>query len=350
MPHAEQTTRAVVEIVCDESGSEGEKLVGGSTDVFAHASVVVTPEVALACIERVRVEARSPATEIKASVILRQQNRRLLEWLLDPHGPLQGAAHVHLTDKAFHLTRRLLDLFGEPTTPEAAATRARALHRRAPTVVGEQAWYHVLVAFNELMRSRELISARLHLRELTDRLEAALTAAPTATAAPAGTALAGALADVAAGLPATDGDLVRLLDRTSEHHVLDPLVPALAVAVAHWGRDGARVRVVHDVQATLTHDRLAHLDRLVADGRSERVDVRFVDSQTDPRVQVADFMAGAARRIAAEALHGRADAGLTRLLRPYVDAGSPWGDDASWLLLGPVAPDATRASPSAVRQ
>ena len=104
------------------------------------------------------------------------------------------------------------------------------------------------------------------------------------------------------------------------------------------------------MQATLTHDRLAHLDRLVAGGRSERVDVRFVDSQTDPRVQIADFMAGAARRIAAEALHGRADADLTRLLRPYVDAGSPWGDDASWLLLGPVAPDATRASPSAVRQ
>ena len=41
-----------------------------------------------------RVEARSPANEIKASVILRRQNRRVLEWLLDPAGPLAGRAYV----------------------------------------------------------------------------------------------------------------------------------------------------------------------------------------------------------------------------------------------------------------
>jgi len=31
----------LVQIACDESGYEGEKLIGGMTDVFAHASVRV---------------------------------------------------------------------------------------------------------------------------------------------------------------------------------------------------------------------------------------------------------------------------------------------------------------------
>src|SRR5687767_2313571 len=67
-PSAPVRTRTLLEVACDESGSEGEKLVRGSTHVFAHASVDVTTERALETIERVRVEARSPATEVKASV------------------------------------------------------------------------------------------------------------------------------------------------------------------------------------------------------------------------------------------------------------------------------------------
>jgi hypothetical protein len=64
------------------------------------------------------------------------------------------------------------------------------------------------------------------------------------------------------------------------------------------------------------------------------VDIRFVDSRSDPRVQVADFLAGVARRIASEELNARGDAELTALLRPYVDPTSTWGDDRSGALLG----------------
>ncbi|MEO6997398.1 MAG: DUF3800 domain-containing protein [Terracoccus sp.] len=275
--------RRVVEIACDESGSEGEKLVGGSTDVFAHASVVVDRATALACIERVRVDARSPANEIKASVILRRQNRRVLEWLLDPAGPLAGRAHVHLTEKAYHLTVMMVDQLAPPgrRRPKAAAAVAESLHRDAAQVVGEQRWGAVLAGFN---------------------------------------------------------DGVRALPRAGRAVVLDPLVPALAAAVGFWGgqgRDGRAVSVVHDTQATLTPERLRHLNVLVGPGASERLSVRFVDSVDDPRVQIADFVAGAARRIASEALAGRADAGLTGLLRPYVDRTSVWSEGVTRALLVP---------------
>ncbi|MEO5744973.1 MAG: DUF3800 domain-containing protein [Terracoccus sp.] len=278
MPSAAQTR--VVEIACDESGSEGEKLIGGSTDVFAHASVVLDRPTALACIERVRVDARSPANEIKASVILRRQNRRVLEWLLDPAGPLAGRAHVHLTEKAFHLTVMLVGQLAQPGHRQhtAAAVVAEGLHRDAAQVVGEQRWGAVLAGFN---------------------------------------------------------DSIRALPRAGRAVVLDPLVPALAAAVGYWGASGRPVSVVHDVQATLTPDRLRHLRELVGPEAAERVTVRFVDSVDDPRVQIADFVAGAARRIASEAMAGRADAGLARLLRPYVDHTSVWSEGATRRLLIP---------------
>lgn len=54
-----------------------------------------------------------------------------------------------------------------------------------------------------------------------------------------------------------------------------------------------------------------------------------VDSMTDSRVQVADFLAGVARKIAEEELEGRGDPELTELLRPYLDTASFWADDRS---------------------
>jgi len=63
------------------------------------------------------------------------------------------------------------------------------------------------------------------------------------------------------------------------------------------------------------------------------VDLTFADSRSDPRVQVADLLAGVARRLAWEVLEDRGNAALIALLRPYVDPHSIWADDRSWSLL-----------------
>lgn len=250
-----------VEIVCDESGSEGEKLIGGTTDVFAHASLDVSLEVAQACIERVRVDARSPANEVKASVVLRGQNRRVLEWLLGTDGPLHGCARVHLTEKRFHLTARMAErLVGGPPTADELA--------QLYSVAGTEEGDGVLHVFNELMRGRQR---------------------------------------------------------------LDPLVDALAAAVNHWSQPKRSVLVVHDTQNALKPARLHELRALCG---QRLAGVRFVDSQADARVQVADFLAGAARWIASEELNGRPDDGLTGLLQHYVDPASIWGDQVSGVRLG----------------
>lgn len=66
------TTDEPVEVACDESGSEGENLSGGETDVFAHASVRLDGEAAEHCIEETRERIRSPALEYKSNHLLRK--------------------------------------------------------------------------------------------------------------------------------------------------------------------------------------------------------------------------------------------------------------------------------------
>jgi hypothetical protein len=63
--------------------------------------------------------------------------------------------------------------------------------------------------------------------------------------------------------------------------------------------------------------------------------LELVDSRRDPRVQLADFLAGVARKIASDELNGHGDPALTALLRPYIGTASVWGDAASWARLGP---------------
>ena len=263
-----------VEIACDESGSEGGKLVGGTTDVLAHASVVVDHEVAAAWLDEVRLRARSPASEVKASVVLRVQNRAVLRDLLGPAGPFWAAgtpaAHVHLVEKRYLLVVRFLALLGLDGPDDPAP---EDVHR-----VLDGDWDGVLTAFNDLLRARERAS------------------------------------------------------------LLDPLGPALAAVVGHWSRDcSVVVDVVHDEHRTLREAGPVRL-RALCDPVGLLGEVRFVDSRDDARVNLADFLAGTARRVASEVLAGRDDDGvaeLVELVRPFVGAASTWGDPVSWAVLAP---------------
>ena len=57
------------------------------------------------------------------------------------------------------------------------------------------------------------------------------------------------------------------------------------------------------------------------------LDLRRVDSRDDPRVQIADLVAGIARRAAASLLIGRPDRRLIDLVTPMVDPRSVWPDE-----------------------
>lgn len=261
-------------IGCDESGAEGEKLIGGNTDVFAHASVAMSPEAAAACMAEIRVRAPSPTTEFKSSILRRDKHRRTLMWLLSQDGPLHGQALVHLADKAFVLVSRLVAMLPDPAPGQAAA-----LYREGPLLFGQERWTAFLASANDHLRSRN-----------------------------------GPVPLVDLGPGPVDEIVVRLAQHAEPRPSLDPLFPAVARAIAYWGKDGRPVTVIHDRQTSLAH-----------------TGVTLMDSRLDARIQVADLLAGAAMRIASSTLRGEGDPELTALLSPFVDPESIWAD---WSLLG----------------
>ena len=94
--------------------------------------------------------------------------------------------------------------------------------------------------------------------------------------------------------------------------------------------------ILHDQQNTLSARRITYLLTLVnASAPGRLVGLSLVDSQGDPRVQLADILGGAVRKIASDELNGRGDAELTALLAPFVSPHSIWGDVESWSLLRP---------------
>jgi hypothetical protein len=360
------------EIVCDESGFSGGNLVGGHAPVLAHASVRIDSATAAAVMAGLRRRMDGgPRGELKANALLRPRHRDLVHDLLGPDGPLAGAARVHLVDTVFFALARLADLLGddagaprgaagpgrsgggsgglgllgggaEPsrgsggpgllgganTTRGAGAPRgidspgrdpgarhaALVLYTRGPATYGPERWRHFLTRATDLMRT----NSRWTPRE---------PVAPFAAALDELIATPGEVADVLrpmrGRLPEAAAARAALKADPKLATLLEPVVPALARAVAMWGAGGGTLSVVHDDQSAVTSERVA----AIAAGTG-LVELVLVDSRTDPRVQVADLLAGVARRVAGEHLAGRAhpDDDLAILLRPAVDPESTWAD------------------------
>jgi len=274
-----------------------------------------------------------PPGELKAGALLRPRHRDLVHDLLGPDGPLGGNARVHLVDTVYFALARLADLLGDgaeaprgtdsPGRDPAARHAALVLRVRGPATYGPERWRQFLTRAADLMRT----NSRWTPRE---------PVAPFAAAVDELLETPGAVADVLRPmrerLPAAAAVRAALKADPKLATLLEPVVPALARAVAMWSTNGGTLSVVHDDQSAVTSERVA----AIAAGTG-LIEVTLVDSRTDPRVQVADLLAGVARRVAGDRLAGRAQPGddLAALLRRVVDPESTWADAGSWAVLAP---------------
>jgi len=357
------STGPLLEIACDESGYEGEKLIGTTTDVFAHASVRLDTESATECMQELRNRIRSPATEYKANHLLREKHRSVLRWLLGPLGPLHGNAHVYLIDKAFFVVGKVIDLLVEDATRPAGIglhsdQRARAmavtLYREGRRAFGPERWDAFLVSCNALMRAKDRM-------DVTTSVDSFFRMVDVLRLAGTRSRIDEVLGLLWQARPHADSFRAQLLDNPKMIPALDPLIPAIVQAVIHWGEGSRPVSIVHDRQNTLSEERIAQLKEILSKPHpallgyspsGRLTSLSLVDSHSDSRVQIADILAGAARKIASDELNDRGDAQLTALLRPYVDSFSIWGDDRSWSLLGPLgsAVNPTSSAPASGMQ
>lgn len=317
LPPAGEVGDDVVEIACDESGFSGSNLLDPATPVFTHASTDLTLPEATELVEALRTDVRWSLDELKAGHLLRGPHAgEALAWLLES---LDGRAHVHVVDKEYFLVTRVVDLFLADAS-WAAGTRlteklrpaAVALYRHGRRRRPE--WDDFLTAFVDLVRTKR--------RHRVDRrvLDAFFRARDVLACG-----IESEAREVLDGLTRTRvrGVVTRLLqdDRTIPPP-LEPLLPALAETVLHWSGGTRQVLVVHDEQSALTADRLRRLQQALSggppdapgSGRSPLAGLVTVDSRDDPRVQVADLLAGVARRWP--------DLGAESPLRPFLSPTS----------------------------
>ena len=304
LPPVDAVAGAVVEIACDESGFSGTNLLGSATPVITHASVDLRSGEAAELIAALRSGFRCSLEEVKSGQFLRGPGAGAA--LAGFLAALGGRAHVHLTDKEFFLVTRIVDLLlVEPSY--AAGTRltqdlrpaALALYR-AGRAAGQD-WDAFLAAFVELVRIKRRRQPDLRLLERFFRSRDAL---------------------VRDGLGAPAERVLGELDRARVWAVLtriadddrsippplEPMLPALAETVLFWSGGRRQVLVIHDEQSALTAGRLRRLQQALTGGAGQDGAGRLpagvsplaglvtVDSRDDPRVQVADLLAGVARR------------------------------------------------------
>ena len=308
LPPVDAVADAVVEIACDESGFSGTNLLDPATPVITHASVDLSTGEAAGLIAALRSGFRFSLNEFKSGQFLRGPRAgEALEWFL---AALSGRAHVHLVDKEYFLVTRIVDLLlAEPSY--AAGTRLTQDHRpaaltlyRAKRSAGSE-WGVFLAAFVELVRIRHRPDRRA--------LERFFQARDSLVRDGLGAEAEGVLD----GLSRTRvrAVLIRLSDNDpSIPPPLEPMLPALAETVLFWSGGARQVLVTHDEQSALTAGRLSRLQQVLADGAgsspagadeagsspagvSPLAGLVMVDSRDDPRVQVADLLAGVARRL-----------------------------------------------------
>jgi hypothetical protein len=324
---ADGLTGAVIEIACDESGFSGSNLLDEATPVFAHASVDLGVGEAAELIAALRSDVWGPLTELKSAQFLRgRHGGKSLEWFLEA---LIGRAHVHLVDKEYFLVTRIVDLFlVEPSY--AAGTRLSQPDRSAVLTLYRArrsaggAWSAFLESFVDLVRTKG--HRRLDHGIVETFFRARDSLASHRLGAPADRVLDGLSPTRVRAV------LQRLIqDDRSIPPPLEPLLPALAETVLFWSGGQCQVLVIHDEQSALTADRLRRLQKVLADRAglavtavgeageapgpvSPLAGLVTVDSRDDPRVQVADLLAGVARRVP--------DAGLDELIGPFLSETS----------------------------
>lgn len=332
--------RLVVQISCDESGSEGENLVGGSARVFAHGSTDLDAEAAAAFIDDLRRATGYEGDEVKATALLRSTARRrtllhLFENLLRDH------ARINLVDKAYMAVAKVIDLVIEEDayargvdlySDMKARDMALKLFRDGPRAFGAERWHRLVNEFVSYVRRTQRVGTKTTERELLQTIDDLR------------------LRNTRRGVT----EIMQLLwqgrdylaqygpdqRRADSARTLDPLIPAIVSTARVWHEQyRLPIEIIHDKQAALDERAVSQ----IIDGakypwpwvaaKVPIVAIKQADSRHDARVQVADLVAGVGAWLAAQALQGTLADSVVAPFRSLVVGESLWADAESWELL-----------------
>jgi hypothetical protein len=333
----------LLEVACDESGSEGENVAQAQHRVFCHGSVALGEDEAQSLVEELRTRTGSRRTELKAEAVI--GSPETLEWLFDRSGPLEDRAQVFLVDKQYFLVAKVVDLLIEELTHARgqdlyadglARKLARGLFRNGHRDLGDVMWAQLLASFNSLMRVKQRSGMKATIDDFFNVVERARKAAHRRE-------VWNALDLVRQTREHAEAFQKAIATNPDRTRSLDPLSAALPSTIRGWAAISSdEIRIIHDNQAALTAEVVDEIIQGLRHPYYEfarfappvRIrDIVQVDSKLDPRVQVADVVAGVGRWAATGVLEttmGEAKIGLGH----FLSSESLWADQDSFTSLG----------------
>ncbi len=257
-------------------------------------------------------------------------------------GPIMGRANVVLAEKYYFVVGKVIDLLVEELayangvdlyTGGKARRLAYRFYRDGPKAFAAADWTELLSSFNSLMRMTQNNGAKTTVDEFFSTVDRLRLKGTKKT-------VEGVLDLVWKSRDHAEEFQRSITDGTG-YRALEPLIPTIAQTARTWHEKlKTPITIVHDEQNTLTPTAVSQLVQGLNDVPLEfrkygikpvpLTGIVLVDSTKDPRIQVADLVAGVGRAVATAALEGSASDEMLTALQPYVDANSLWGNGASW--------------------
>ncbi|QIS39553.1 DUF3800 domain-containing protein [Clavibacter capsici] len=332
-----------IDIVGDESGSEGENLSAASHQFFTYGTSALSHAEAADVVARTRQAIGSTMTDIHESRELKsaqliKRHRSVVESLFSDGGPISESSSIYLVDKTKFLAGKMVSLLieehqhgiGNTLGPETEGLLANELHDVALPALGPRERARLLSTFNVLSRSYKTSygpEGRAH--AFVAALRDAMLSLDHGPAVVALSRLWFSRAEAYVIEKSSGEEGMRTYD-------LEPMLPAMLVVAATWHQrlKGSSFRIVMDEYAQFTPDMGLWVTRVANDMfKIPLKDVVQVVSREDPRVQVADWIAGVGRVAVTEVSRGDINA-LTDAMRPLIDGQSMYSlksPIAAWL-------------------
>jgi hypothetical protein len=337
---------AVAEIFCDESGHDGENLMAGTTPVLAHSSLYMDLAEATDLVAYLRKKTRAQSLELKASAVLR--NSQAIDELFGVQGKLVGHVQVYLVEKASLVAGKMIDLLVEEKAHAAgidlytngyAKHIADELYQYGPHGLGEEQWLNLVAAFTSLMREKQRKGGE---KETTEGFFEKVEQARLNSTHPR-------LKFILTLLSATRRQAEEFQADVAKGGLtknLDPLQTSLMELAYAWSQKLKKpIRIMHDAQNGLTEQVMKAVmaasneeipkEFNLPNRHFDLVEIRHIDSKSDPRIQLADVAAGFTRQVSESALKGTADNKHLAQVQRLVHYNSIWGDGESWEQIRP---------------
>ncbi|MEU0276791.1 hypothetical protein [Streptomyces sp. NPDC006307] len=333
-------------IACDESGWDGEQLVGRQRRFLVFVSVAIDDAEAALVISALREQARiQQARELKFHLFKGREERwSLLKNLWGPAGALHDRCSVYVVDKEYAVAAKAIDLLLEEKAHAEgrnlyAGGKARAMARtlalQGPRALPGGLFDALMSAFVALASQRAL-----------GREEAALEAFFAAVDQAWGASTRRPVTEVLAQVRSTRPYAAALHQEDSPFPSLEMLIPAVTQTARRWGNHLGLVSVLTDEQGVFTDDALRTVLEhatspigmtLLTRERGAPVKTVLRGSSADhPSIQLADLLAGAAAAVTERHVGNPSPAaeGLWPVIVPLVEQSSlmPYDDPAAQLV------------------